>query len=258
MIGKGPVLAIAHNTVRDTVRNRVLYVLLFFALVMIAASAMLSTLSYVERDRILQDVGFSAIRFFGASIAIFMGVGLVHREMDRRTIFTILSKPVTRAQFIVGKYLGLLATLWMQLAIMGASFALVSYVAGAPFDAGHLIALALIGVELAVVVSIATLFSSFATPFLAASYSLGLYLIGHLTRDLRAIGEAGSSEGVQTITVWIHRVLPDLSSFNRAIEAVHGLPIPSPEIGAALLAGLAWCVAFLGISVVTFARRDFR
>ncbi len=258
MTGKGPILAIAHNTLRDAVRNRVLYVLLFFALVMIVASALLSTLSYVERERILQDIGFSAIRFFGAGIAIFMGVGLVHREIDRRTIYTILSKPVTRAQFLLGKYLGLLATLWMQLAIMGASFWLVSGISGAPFDGGHLTALGLVAVELAVLVSIATLFSSFATPFLAASYSLGLYLVGHLTRDLRAIGEAGNSEVVQSVTVWIHRVLPDLSSFNRVIEAVHGIPIPNTEIGAALLAGLAWCTAFLGISVVTFARRDFR
>lgn len=258
MMPSGPVLAIAHNTLRDAVRNRVLYVLLFFAIVMIAASALLSTLSYVERERILQDIGFSAIRFFGAGIAIFMGVGLIHREIDRRTIFTILSKPVTRAQFLGGKYLGLVATLWMQLAIMAASFAVVSHAAGAPFDGGHVTALALIGVELAVVVSIATLFSSFATPFLAASYSLGLYLVGHLTRDLRAIGEAGGSEAVASVTVWLHRLLPDLSSFNRVIEAVHGLPIPSAEVGAALLAGMAWCMAFLGIAVVTFAQRDFR
>ena len=96
----GPILAIAHNTLRDAVRNRVLYVLLFFSLVMIASSAGLATLSYVERERILQDVGFSALRFFGAAIAIFVGVGLVHREVDQRTIYTILSKPVTRAQFL--------------------------------------------------------------------------------------------------------------------------------------------------------------
>ena len=258
MIGGGPVLTIARNTVRDAVRNRVLYVLLFFSLVMIASSALLATVSYVERDRILQDIGLAAIRFFGTGIAIFVGVGLIHREVERRTIWTILSKPVTRASFLAGKYLGLVATLWMQLAVMALGFWAVSAVAGAPMDSGHWIALGLTAVELAVVVSFATLFSSFATPFLAASYSLGLYLVGHLTRDLRAIGAAADSATVEAVTRWLHRLLPDLSAFNRSIEAVHGLPIPGDELLASLAMGLAWSLAFLGIAVVTFERRDFR
>jgi ABC-type transport system involved in multi-copper enzyme maturation permease subunit len=252
------VAAIAVNTVRDAVRNRVLYILVFFSLVMIGTSVVLATLSYVERARILQDVGLGAIRFFGAAIAIFMGVSLIHREVERRTIYTILSKPVTRASFLAGKYLGLVATLWLQLAIMIIAFVLVSLASGAALGAGHAIALGLVAVELAVVVAFATLFSSFATPFLAACYSVGLYLVGHLTRDLRALGAGSESEVFAQTTVWIHRVFPDLSALNRAIEAVHGLPIPAPEIGWALVAGVAWCLGFLLVAVVVFERRDFR
>jgi ABC-type transport system involved in multi-copper enzyme maturation permease subunit len=252
------VVAIAVNTVRDAVRNRVLYVLVFFSLVMIGTSVLLATLSYVERERILQDVGLGAIRFFGAAIAIFMGVGLIHREVERRTIYTILSKPVTRAQFLAGKYLGLVATLWLQLAIMVAAFVLASLAAGAPLAAGHAIALGLVALELAVVVAFATLFSSFATPFLAACYSVGLYLVGHLTRDLRGLGASSDSELVKQVTTWIHRVFPDLAALNRSVEAVHGLPIPLPEVGWALLAGVAWCFGFLLVAVVVFERRDFR
>ena len=254
----GAVAAIAANTVRDAVRNRVLYVLVFFSLVMIGTSVLLATLSYVERERILQDVGLGAIRFFGAAIAIFMGVGLIHREVERRTIYTILSKPVTRAQFLAGKYLGLVATLWLQLAIMVAAFVLVSVASGAPLGAGHAIAIGLVALELAVVVAFATLFSSFATPFLAACYSVGLYLVGHLTRDLRGLGVSSDSELVKQVTIWIHRVFPDLAALNRSIEAVHGLPIPLPEVGWALLAGVAWCLGFLLVAVVVFERRDFR
>jgi ABC-type transport system involved in multi-copper enzyme maturation permease subunit len=252
------VLAIAINTVRDAVRNRVLYILVFFAVVMIGTSVMLSTLSYVERDRILQDVGFSSIRFFGAAIAIFLGVGLIHREVERRTIYTILSKPVTRAQFLAGKYLGLVATLWLQLAIMVTAFAAVSLAAGAPLHGGHALALGLVAVELAVVVAFATLFSSFATPFLAACYSVGLYLVGHLTRDLRAIGATSDSPAVKQGTLWVHRVFPDLAALNRGIEAVHDIPIPMPEVGFALLMGLAWSIGFLLVAVLVFERRDFR
>jgi ABC-type transport system involved in multi-copper enzyme maturation permease subunit len=252
------IAAIAANTVRDAIRNRVLYILVFFALVMIGTSVVLATLSYVERERILQDVGFSAIRFFGAAIAIFMGVGLIHREVERRTIYTILSKPVTRAQFLAGKYLGLVATLWLQLAIMVAAFVLVSLAAGAPLGVGHAVALGLVALELAVVVAFATLFSSFTTPFLAACYSVGLYLVGHLTRDLRGLGAAADSETVRSVTVWIHRVFPDLSALNRGVEAVHGLPIPTAEVGFAVVMGVAWCLGFLLVAVVVFERRDFR
>jgi ABC-type transport system involved in multi-copper enzyme maturation permease subunit len=255
---KGTVVTIAVNSVRDAIRNRVLYILVFFAVLMIGTSVLLATLSYVERERILQGVGFSAIRLFGAAIAIFMGVGLIQREVERRTVYTILSKPVSRAHFLAGKYLGLVATLWLQLAIMVTAFVLVSLATGAPLSAGHAVALGLVAVELAVVVAFATLFSCFATPFLAACYSVGLYLVGHLTRDLRGIGAASDSETVQQVTVWIHRVFPDLSALNRGIEAVHGLPIPPAEVGFALLMGVAWCLGFLLVAVVVFERRDFR
>jgi ABC-type transport system involved in multi-copper enzyme maturation permease subunit len=255
---RGAVSAIAINTVRDAVRNRVLYALVFFALLMIGTSVLLSTLSYVERDRILQDVGFSAIRLFGAAIAIFMGVGLIQREVERRTVYTILSKPVTRARFLAGKYLGLVATLWVQLMIMVAAFVAVSFVAGAPLTGGHAVALGLVALELAVVVAFATLFSSFATPFLAACYSVGLYLVGHLTRDLRGIGAASDSAVAREVTAWIHRAFPDLSALNRGIEAVHGLPILPAEVGLAVLMGIAWCLGFLLVAVVVFERRDFR
>ncbi len=252
------IAAIAINTVRDAVRNKVLYILLFFALLLIGTSFLLATLSYVERERILQDVALAAIRLFGAAIAIFIGVGLVHREIDRRTIYTILSKPVSRVDFLVGKYLGLVATLWMQLLVMAMGFVAVSWLTEAPLAAGHAIALAMTGLELAVLVAIATLFSSFATPFLAACYSVGLYVVGHVTRDLRALGALADSEGVTTLTVWLHRILPDLASFNWTIEAVHGLPLPPAEVGWAAVMGVGWCIAFLTVAAIVFDRRDFR
>ena len=251
-------LAIAGNTWRDAIRSKVLYVLLFFAVLLIATSAALATLSYVERERILQDVSLAAIRFFGAAIAIFVGVGLVHREVDRRTIFTILSKPVERSAFIAGKYLGLVGTLWALLAVMSLCFVATSLATEAPLDSGHAIALGLVALELAVVVAFATLFSSFATPFLAGCYSLGIYLVGHLTRDLYAIGKVSESESMQAFTLWVKRVFPDLDAFNRTIEAVHGLPIPSAEVGWSVVLGISWILGFLLVAVVTFERRDFR
>ena len=129
--------ALAANTFREAIRNKLLYTLLGFSFVMIGAGVVLATLSYVEVNEILQDMGMGAIRFFSAGIAIFVGIGLVHNEVDRRTIFTILSKPVSRAEFLVGKWAGLTFTVWLQLGLMTGAFAIVSMLAGAPLVGDH-------------------------------------------------------------------------------------------------------------------------
>jgi ABC-type transport system involved in multi-copper enzyme maturation permease subunit len=130
MISPLRVWAIGTNTVREAIRNKLLYTLLFFAIVLIGTGVIVSSISYVESGRILQDVGLASIRLFSVGIAIFVGVGLIHGEVHQRTIYTILSKPVSRAEFLVGKYVGLLLTVWLQLAIMTVAFLVVSGMAG--------------------------------------------------------------------------------------------------------------------------------
>ena len=168
LMSLGVILTLAHNTVREAVRNKVLYGASAMVL-MIGSGSLVSSLSYVERERILQDVGLAAIRFFGVAIAIFIGIQLVHREVDRRTVYTILSKPISRAQFLVGKFAGLTLTIWLQTACMALAFAAISVAAHAPLAWQHLAFLLLLGAELALVVALATLFSAFTTPILAAS-----------------------------------------------------------------------------------------
>ncbi len=250
--------ALAANTVREAIRDKVLYTLLFFAILLIATGVLLSTLSYIERERILQDVGLAAIRLFGAAIAIFLGVGLIHKEVDRRKIYTILSKPITRAEFLLGKYLGLVAIIWLQGAIMVAAFAGVSLLAGAPLGVGYAAAFVLAGVELALLVAVATLFSSFTTPILASFYTAGIYLVGHLTRDLRDMGARSSEESIATSTALLHRLLPDLESFNLSIQAVHGLPIAASDLWLPMAYGAGYTVLILMLAVAIFERRDFR
>jgi ABC-type transport system involved in multi-copper enzyme maturation permease subunit len=252
------IVAIAANTVREAVRNRVLYTLLFFAVVMIGTGVLLSTLSYVEQERILQDVGLAAIRVFSVAIAIFLGVGLIHQEVERRTIYTILSKPVSRAEFLLGKYLGLVATLCIQLVIMASAFVIVSLAAGAPLSSGHAAALVLIAGEVAIMVGIATLFSSFTTPMLASLFSTGLFVAGHLSRDLLQLGARSDLDAVRHATGVLHRVLPDLASFNLTLQAVHGLPIHASDVTLPLLYALGYSALLLFAAIALFERRDFR
>ena len=258
MISPQRVATLAVNTAREAVRNKVLYVLLFFAILLIGTGVLISMLSYVEGERILQNVGLAAIRLIGAGMAVFMGVGIIHREIDRRTLYTVLSKPVSRTEFILGKYLGLVGTLWMQVAIMGVAFVAVSLLAGAPLGSGHFVAIGLAGLELAVLVAVATLFSAVSTPLLASLFTAGLYLIGHFVRDLRGLGSSSSSEQVAAVTELLGRVLPDLEHFNVTVQAVHGLPIGPQEIWLPVLYALGWATVLLAIASVVFERRDLR
>jgi len=252
------VLAIAHNTAREAIRSRVLYTLLFFAIALIGTGVLLATLSYVERDRILQDVGFAAIRIFSVAIAIFVGIGLLHKEVDRRTVFTILSKPIGRGEFLLGKYLGLVATLLLQIAIMAVCFASASWLAGTTFTTAHVAALFGICLEVALVTAIALLFSSFTTPMLASLFTVALWVIGQLTRDLRALGGQSEVESVRHVTALLYRILPDLDAFDLASHAVRGLPLSLSDFVVPPIYAAGYIVLILMASVVVFERRDFR
>jgi ABC-type transport system involved in multi-copper enzyme maturation permease subunit len=252
------ILAIATNTVREAIRNRVLYTLLFFALALIGTGVLVSTLSYVEGERILQDVGFAAIRLFAVAIAIFVGIGLIHREVDRRTIFTILSKPISRSEFLLGKYLGLLLTLWLQIAVMGLGFVAVSWLAGAPVGLVHLAALGLIGAEIAVVVAIALLFSAFTSPMLASLFTTALWLIGHLSRDLRNLGAQSPLASVKQATELLYRTLPDLGAFDLTMHATRAVPITISDVAFPLLYAAGYATLLLLAATWIFDRRDFR
>jgi ABC-type transport system involved in multi-copper enzyme maturation permease subunit len=248
----------AVNTMREAVRSKLLYTLLFFALAMMMLGIALSTLSYVERERMVQDFGFASLRLFSVAIAVFVGVNLIHKEVERRTVYTILSKPLSRAEFLIGKYLGLVLIIWLQVAVMAAFFAAVSLLMGAPLGASHLAALALTAVELALIVALATLFSAFTTPLLASFFSCGLWLAGHLTRDLRDHGASSESAVVRELTAWLHRVLPDLESFNLSLEAAHQLPIAASDVWLPALYGAGYTLILLVVAASIFERRDFR
>jgi Cu-processing system permease protein len=250
--------AIAINTVRESVRSKLLYGLLFFAVLMIGAGAVVATLSYVESDRILQDIGMGAVRFFGVAIAILVGINLIHREVDRRTVYTILSKPLSRGEFLVGKFLGLTLTIWLQMAIMGLAFAGISIATGAKLGAPHLAFFFLTGVELALVVGIATFFSAFTTPVLAAFFTTGIWMAGHLSRQLRDLGAHAESVPFRRVTWLMHCILPDLESFNLSSEAAHLLPVAISDWLLPALYGAGYLTLVLFAAIAVFERRDLR
>jgi ABC-type transport system involved in multi-copper enzyme maturation permease subunit len=254
----GCIAALAGNTVREAVRNRILYVLLVFSLILIGAGVLVGSLSYVESDRILQDIGLAAIRLLGVALAIFVGIQLIYKEVERKTVYTILSKPISRAEFLLGKFLGLTLTIWLLAAIMMAAFCGISLLTGAPLAAAHAAFFALMAAELALVVAIATLFSAFTTPMLAALFTTGTWMVGQLTRDLRDLGAGSESPALERATALLHRTLPDLESFDLAIEAAHQLPVTASDVALPLVYGAGYLAVVLLLAILLFDRRDFR
>jgi ABC-type transport system involved in multi-copper enzyme maturation permease subunit len=247
--------AIALNTFREAIRDRVLYLLLVFALVLIAVSRLLSLLTVGEEAKIIKDVGLSAISLFGVLTAVFVGVSLVFKEIERRTVYTLLATPIRRWQFVVGKFLGLLAVLAMNLALMSVALFVVLLFRGEPPWA-LVPAILLILVELAVITSFALLFSSITNPMLAALMTFAVYVMGHLSWSLMLLKAKLSGAGAVVCDV-VYWVMPNLERLNIKAEAVHDLPLETGFVPFALLYGLSYSLVVLFVACLAFERKDF-
>ena len=251
------VLAIALNTFRENLRDKLLYNLLVFALLMIGSSLLLMRLTLGEFHRLLLDVGLGSINIFGVLIAIFVGIGLVSKEIEKKTIYTIVSKPVARYQFLVGKYFGLALTLLVNTPIMAGGLLLVLFVQNVPIESMLFKALGLIFMEFMVITAVALLCSTFTSATLSAIFTLAAYVIGHLTADLKTFGEK-MDEGMRAVVTGLYYILPNLERFNLKGNVIHHIEVSGTDLLLIVMYGLTY-VAFLLMSAsIIFQRRDFR
>ena len=252
---------IAVNAFRESVRDRVLYNLILFVLILVGSSVFIGELSVAQESAFTATLALSAMLVFGALIAIFIGVGLVYEEIDKRTIYNLLSKPVHRHELIVGKYLGLCMTLLVNSAVMmlGTEIALL-YVNGR-FVPLHLTALAagyLIYLELALLVAVALMFSSFTTPMLATLFSFAVYVIGHFSSDLRLAATISNSAPVRGLLTVLYYLIPNLANFGFITEASHGRTVPLRMALLATIYAFVYICIMLSASVLIFQRRNFK
>ncbi|MSP56832.1 MAG: ABC transporter permease [Myxococcales bacterium] len=252
------VYAVAANTFREAVRDKVLYSILFFAALLLLASLGMREVALGDRDKVVRGVGLGGISVIGGIIAIFLGVGLVYKEIERRTIYTLASKPVPRWQILLGKYIGLWLTLAAEVGILTAMYTLIiGYQQGTP-GAGVYLAMCMLMLELTLVTAFATLFSTFASPLSASAYTLCVYVIGHFADDLYIFGKASDNPAFQSFTLALYRAVPNLGMFNVRAEAVHGIPIPGTEVAWAAAYAFGYTVAVLAVAMAVFERRDFK
>ena len=249
--------AIAGITFKEAKRDRILYLLFFFAALGIGGARGLALLTGGDRGKIIKDVGLASISLFGVLMAILIGTGLVYKEIDKKTILTLLSKPLHRAEFILGKFLGLVLTLFVMTLFMSLIFLAIVYAHTLKVEGTLLVAVGYIFLELVLVTAVAILFSSFSTPILSSLFALAFYLIGHLSWGLELILKKMAPGAGKTLVRFLYTVLPDLENFNFRTEVVHGLPIPPGIYLSSFLYGVCYTAFILGLAVLVFRRRDF-
>jgi ABC-type transport system involved in multi-copper enzyme maturation permease subunit len=254
----GAAYAIALNTFREAVRDRILAVFFLFSLVLMGSSTILSWLTVGSELKIVTDFGLAAEAFFATLIAVFVGINLVHKEVDKRTIYAVLAKPVPRWLFIVGKYLGLMMVLIVAIALMSVFYLGLVWWKGGVFPAHLLGALMMSVLEVSVVTSVAIVFSSFAPPIEAAVYTVGVWAIGHMSWGFAALAERLPSAAVANAIGLIYYVVPDLETFNIRSQVVHGLAVAPSYYVIAFVYAAGYTTAMLTLAVLIFRRRDMK
>jgi len=262
---------VAVNVFKESVRDKVLYNLVVFAVLLMSASYLIGELTAGQDVKIIKDLGLASISVFGLAIAVFIGIGLVWKEVERRSIYALLSKPMRRQEFLLGKYCGLVLTLVINVAVMTAAYyAVLAYMQAisppnlraswpAPAtDPALLKAIALIMLELMLVTAIAVLFSTFSSPFLSAMLTAGVWVIGHFNQDLRDYGATIPSPLAAAIARGVYYVVPNFSAFDIKLQVVHAQAVPFSYVGLTTLYGFTYIAFVLVGAVIIFSRRDFK
>jgi len=247
---------IAANTFRETIRNQVLYIVLFFVVALIFLSVFIADWSVFARVQVMQDFGLATMSIAGLLLAVFIGVGLLGKEVGQKTLYNVITKPVARMFFVFGKFFGLFSTLIVTFAVMSIVFAGTVFMLGGVLDKSMLWAILLIWAEMSVMISAAVFFSTLTSPILASMYALVFYVAGHLNDllSLKMIEQKGSFYPAVLKTIYF--VLPNLEHFNIRDNIVYNIPLPSSYFAFAFAYGALYTALFLLLSSVFFDRKD--
>jgi len=255
------ILSIAHNTFRECVRDKILYNLVLFGVLIIASSLILGSITIGDVTQIIINLGLSTLTVFGTLIAIFIGIQLVYKEIDKKTLYSLLAKPVYRYEFLLGKFLGLIFTLAVNIAVMVLGIlASIFYLRHSFYSSDIHILLAgiLILDELMLVVAIAVLFSSFSTPALSALFTFALYALGHFNTDIRLYGSTSMSFVGKALSEFLYYLLPNFANFDIISQTAHGGFLASGVYLYSFLYGLVYSACVLLFSILVFQRRNFK
>jgi ABC-type transport system involved in multi-copper enzyme maturation permease subunit len=251
--------AIVGNTFREAVRDRVLYNLVLFVLLITACAILVSDVTAGQEARTIANIGLNAILLFGVFISIFVGVSLVSKEIEKRTVYALFAKPVRRTDFIIGKYLGLCLTLLVNVVIMGAGVsAALLYIGGGTLAYSIWGAIFLIFLELTILTAVAMLFSSFSSPALSALLTFFVFVIGHLSSSLRDMADVLASRTASFVFGIVYYLLPNLAHFSFRTESANGFVPSGAMIGGAILYAIVYIAILLTMAIMVFKNKNFK
>lgn len=250
------VLAVAMNTFREAVRDRVLYVLLFFSAATIVSSKALGYISVGQDMKIVTDISLASVSIFGVLIAVFVGTNLVYKEIDKRTVYTILSRPIWRYEFLLGKYCGLAILIAVVTFVMTSVSAVYITLLGGEVGSTFFQAALLIYWKLLLVTALSILLSTLTSPILGAIIVFTCYVLGHATGILVDLPAQFEGTLMQDMTRVIYYVVPNLSNFDIRAEAANGLTVSASYVGWTLAYGTVYVALFLALAALAFQEKD--
>lgn len=255
---------IAHNVFRETLRDRVPYMVILYGLLMGGASLLLPQISNQAEDKILLDLGLGSLNFLGLIVAIFLSTNLINKEIEKRTVFVLIAKPMSRLEFIIGKHLGLSALLFVLTLMMTGLFLMATILqpstalVSAPIPVNAvLVAISFIFLELVLMVAAGLLFGVFTSSILATLFTIALYLLGHFSPSLIRLSALAEDKVLSAVFEVVYVILPNLERINLKNEAVYG---QLPAVSDLLISGgygLIYTMLLLTLTIVVFSRRQF-
>jgi Cu-processing system permease protein len=250
-------LAIATNTFKETIRDRILGVVVVFALIMIAGGLWLGSISLGEQGRMMKDFGLVAVTFFGLIVAVFIAASLVHKEVEKRTVFVLFSKPVSRAGFITGKFIGLCGTMAVVLVGMGAFLFLLVWAVAGDASGMLLVAVLMIYVQLLAIMAVTIFFSTLGSAILASVLGICVFVAGQLSHNVLALTRLGHSVVTEALSWVVYVVIPNLSAVDVKAGVVGESTLSWSEIGLWTAYLLAYVVVVLALATLVFRRKEF-
>ena len=251
------ILAIAENTFKEAVRDRLLIVLLVIGFLAIASAKIIKPLALGEETKIIKDLGLATITLTSVLVAILVGGRLVYKEIEKRTIYIMLSKPVHRFQFILGKYFGLLLVIFFSITVMTGGYYLMLYITSTPATYSLLLPIMMSFFELMIITALALFFSTIATPITASLFTFIIYFISNFTRDLKAMAQLSPSIVVKALANFFYYLLPNLANFNIRNSVVNDAIINSTTIVLAIIYAIVYSALVLCLASIIFQRKDF-
>ena len=250
--------AIAANVFREVIRDRVLYLAGLFAVVMVVATLLLPEISAGAENKIILDVGLAAIDLIGLMVTVFVGTGLINREIEKRTVLTLIAKPMHRSEFVVGKHIGLSTVLAVLTAIMTVFYFGMLSLNQIEYPMVSIVtATSYLILQLCLIAAVAILFGVFTSSLIATILTFATYLMGHFSRDLLTLSQLTDSPNAQRLVKGIYLILPDLSRFNLKNDAVYDILPNTPTLLANASYGLLYTTLLLTVAVWIFSRREF-